>query len=70
MAEHVRQALREGLFGWEVSDCRVTLRACDYYVGDGPAKPTAPTPRTTAADFRKLTPLVLMQALERAGTVV
>ena len=25
---------------------------------------------STAADFRKLTPLVLMQALERAGTVV
>jgi hypothetical protein len=27
-------------------------------------------PGTTAADFRKLTPLVLMQALEQAGTVV
>jgi ribosomal protection tetracycline resistance protein len=29
-----------------------------------------PTPRTTAADFRKLTPLVLRQALRKAGTVV
>jgi ribosomal protection tetracycline resistance protein len=27
-------------------------------------------PGSTAADFRKLTPLVLMRALERAGTVV
>jgi hypothetical protein len=27
-------------------------------------------PLSTAADFRKLTPLVLMQALKRAGTVV
>jgi ribosomal protection tetracycline resistance protein len=70
MAQHVRQTLREGLFGWEVTDCTVTMSACDYYIGDGPAKPTAPTPRTTAADFRKLTPLVLMQALDRAGTVV
>ena len=70
MAQHVRQTLREGLFGWEVTDCTVTMSTCDYYIGDGPAKPTVPTPRTTAADFRKLTPLVLMQALERAGTVV
>ena len=29
-----------------------------------------PTPRTTAADFRKLTPLVLTKALGQAGTVV
>ena len=29
-----------------------------------------PTPRTTAADFRMLTPLVLMEALRQAGTVV
>ena len=70
MAQHVRQTLREGLFGWEVTDCTVTMSACDYYIGDGPAKPTASTPRTTAADFRKLTPLVLTQALARAGTVV
>jgi hypothetical protein len=28
------------------------------------------TPRTTAADFRKLTPIVLMRALRRARTVV
>jgi ribosomal protection tetracycline resistance protein len=70
MARHVRETLREGLHGWEVTDCVVTVTACDYYVGDGRAKPTAPTPRTSAADFRKLTPLVLTQALDRAGTVV
>ncbi len=70
MSEHVRRTLREGLFGWEVTDCVVTMTSCDYYVGDGPAKPTMPTPKTTASDFRKLTPIVLMQALERAGTVV
>jgi ribosomal protection tetracycline resistance protein len=70
MAGHVRRTLHEGLFGWDVPDCAVTLTGCDYYVGDGTAKPTMPTTKTTAADFRKLTPIVLMQALQRAGTVV
>ena len=70
MTLYVRSALREGLFGWQVADCAVTLTECGYYVGDGPGKPTGSTPRTTAADFRKLTPLVLRQALQRAGTEV
>ncbi|MGZ6973539.1 MAG: GTP-binding protein [Acidimicrobiia bacterium] len=69
MAEHVRATLTEGRFGWPVTDCTVTMNACDYYVGDG-ARPGVSTARTTAADFRKLTPIVLMRALERAGTVV
>ena len=58
----------EGLFGWQVTDCVVTMTECDYSVPDGP--PSRRGPPSTAADFRKLTPLVLMQALERAGTVV
>ena len=70
MNEYVRFTLREGLFGWSVTDCVVTMDECGYYVGDGRGKPTGGTPRTTAADFRKLTPMVLMRALERAGTVV
>ncbi len=59
MGQHVRRTLQEGLFGWRVTDCTVTLTHCGYSA-----------PRSTAADFRKLTPLVLMQALARAGTVV
>jgi ribosomal protection tetracycline resistance protein len=59
MAEYVRRTLQEGLFGWQVSDCAVTMTDCDYSA-----------PGSTAADFRKLTPLVLMRALERAGTDV
>src|SRR5207237_3363294 len=39
-----------------------------YSSPDGPAATRGPL--STAADFRKLTPLVLMHALERAGTVV
>jgi ribosomal protection tetracycline resistance protein len=66
--QYVRQALREGPFGWQVTDCVVTMTKCSYSVPDGP--PSKRGPLSTAADFRKLTPLVLMQALERAGTVV
>lgn len=70
ITQYVSRALQEGLFGWQVTDCVVTLNECGYYIGDGPAKPSGITPRTTAADFRKLTPLVLMRAVERARTRV
>ena len=70
MTQYVGRTLQEGLFGWPVTDCVVTMTECGYYASDGPTKPVSPTPRTTAADFRKLTPLVLMLALERASTVV
>ncbi|MGO9877423.1 MAG: GTP-binding protein [Acidimicrobiia bacterium] len=69
MAQHIRRTLQEGLYGWQVTDCVVTMNACGYYASDG-ARVGDHTPRSTAADFRKLTPLVLMMALDRAGTVV
>ncbi|MEJ7803091.1 MAG: translation factor GTPase family protein [Candidatus Limnocylindria bacterium] len=59
MDEYVREALAEGPCGWQVTDCTVTISECGYRA-----------PETTAADFRRLTPLVLAQALERAGTQV
>lgn len=68
MGGYVRRALREGLFGWQVTDCTVTMTRCTYQSPDGP--PATRGSLSTPADFRKLTPLVLMQALERAGTVV
>ena len=68
MREYVEQTLHEGLFGWQVTDCVVTMVECSYSVPDGP--PSRRGPLSTAADFRKLTPLVLRQALERARTVV
>jgi ribosomal protection tetracycline resistance protein len=68
MGQYVRDALREGIFGWQVTDCNVTMTKCAYSIPDGP--PSRRGPPSTAADFRKLTPLVLMQALERAGTAV
>jgi ribosomal protection tetracycline resistance protein len=70
MTQYILRTCDEGLYGWQVTDCLVTMTACNYYIGDGPTKRVLPTPRTTAADFRKLTPLVLMDALRQAGTIV
>jgi ribosomal protection tetracycline resistance protein len=68
MSEYVRRTLREGRFGWQVTDCVVTLVECGYSVADGPPSRRGPT--STPADFRNLTPIVVAAALERAGTVV
>jgi ribosomal protection tetracycline resistance protein len=68
MGKYVRQTLQEGIFGWQVTDCIVTMTRCTYSVPDGP--PSRRGPLSTAADFRKLTPIVVMRALEQAGTVV
>jgi ribosomal protection tetracycline resistance protein len=68
MSQYVRESLQEGLFGWQVTDCVVTMTKCSYSIADGPPSRRGPT--STAADFRKLTPIVLMQALARARTVV
>ncbi len=68
MGQYVAQTLREGLFGWQVTDCIVTMTKCIYSVPDGP--PSRRGPLSTAADFRKLTPIVVMRALDQAGTVV
>lgn len=68
MSEHVGRALSRGLRGWEVTDCRVTLVEAAYASFDGPPSRRGPLP--TALDYRKLTPLVVRQALDRAATQV
>ena len=60
----VRDTFHEGLHGWEVTDCAVTMTACDYQA------PPRRWPGTTLSDYRLLTPLVLMEALRGAGTTV
>lgn len=70
MTQYVKGALQHGLRGLEVIDCVVSMTDCSYYTGDGTAKPISDTPRTTAADFRKLTPAVVRTALEQAGTII
>jgi ribosomal protection tetracycline resistance protein len=56
--ETVHETLAQGLCGWEVTDCTVSLIERGM------------VPESTAADFRMLTPLVLMHALQAAGTEV
>ena len=68
MDEHVRLALTEGLHCWQVTDCVVTVTKIAYSLADGPPSRRGPMP--TTRDMKRLTPLVLMQALEQAGTVV
>ncbi len=68
MRRHVAHALEHGLFGWHVTDCRVTVTDIGYTSADGPPSRRGPLP--SAHDFRKLTPLVLRQALLRAGVWV
>ncbi|MGP9022823.1 GTP-binding protein [Streptomyces sp. BR1] len=57
--ETVHTTLRQGLDGWQVPDCVVTMTHSGFC-----------SIRSTAGDFRGLTPLVLMTALHRAETVV
>jgi ribosomal protection tetracycline resistance protein len=59
MEETVRDTLRQGLYGWQVTDCAVTMTHSGYV-----------SPSSGARDFRLLTPLVLMSALAEAGTAV
>ncbi len=59
LEDTVQKTLRYGLYGWQVTDCAVILMQSGYV-----------SPSSTAGDFRKLTPLVLMSALKQAGTVV
>jgi ribosomal protection tetracycline resistance protein len=68
MGEYVRLAFEEGLFGWQVTDCVVTVTKIGYSLADGPPSRRGPMP--TARDVKRLTPVVLMQALERGGSAV
>ena len=64
MARTVEDALGQGLHGWTVTDCAVTMTDSDYQA------PPRKWPGTTLSDYRLLTPLVLMDALRQAGTTV
>jgi ribosomal protection tetracycline resistance protein len=66
--KHVRRALIRGRHGWQVTDCVVTLAECGYSTWDGP--PSKRGPLSTSFDYRKVTPLVVQQALAKARTVV
>ncbi len=66
-----KETLRQGIYGWEVTDCTVTMTHSGYaprqsHSHQGFSKSMS----STGEDFRNLTPLVLMSALKQAGTVV
>jgi ribosomal protection tetracycline resistance protein len=66
-----RSGLRQGLSGWQVTDCRVTLTASRYYPRQSrPHQKFDRSISSIAADFRLLAPVVVMAALDRAGTRV
>jgi ribosomal protection tetracycline resistance protein len=69
--ETVHEALRQGIHGWQVTDCVVTMTHSGYWPRQSHSHGTFdPSMSSTAGDFRNLTPLVLMDALKRAGTRV
>jgi ribosomal protection tetracycline resistance protein len=69
--ETVEETLQQGLRGWRVTDCRVTMTHSGYAARQSHAHGVFDkSMSSTAGDFRNLTPLVLMDALQQAGTAV
>ncbi|WP_055564006.1 elongation factor G [Streptomyces atriruber] len=69
--ETVRETLHQGIHGWRIPDCTVTMTHCGYWPRQSHAHGTFDkSMSSTAGDFRNLTPLVLMDALRAAGTAV
>jgi ribosomal protection tetracycline resistance protein len=67
----VRETLRQGLYGWQVTDCTISMTHSGYLPRQSHAHQRFDkSMSSTGADFRNLTPLVLMSALRQAGTVV
>jgi ribosomal protection tetracycline resistance protein len=67
----VHEALRQGVHGWQVTDCTVTMTHSGYLPRQSHAhQGFDKSMSSTGWDFRGLTPLVLASALRRAGTVV
>ncbi len=69
--DSVHETLRQGIHGWQVTDCTVTMTHSGYWPRQSHAhQGFDKSMSSTGADFRGLTPLVLMSALTQAGTTV
>ncbi|MDQ2757508.1 MAG: TetM/TetW/TetO/TetS family tetracycline resistance ribosomal protection protein [Actinomycetota bacterium] len=69
--EGVRTALRQGPYGWEVTDAVVTMTDSGYYPRQSHAhQGFSKAMSSVAADFRLVAQVVVTQAVERAGTIV
>lgn len=55
--EGINYGLEQGLYGWEVTDCKICFEYGVYY-----------SPVSTPSDFCFLAPIVLEQTLKKAGT--
>ncbi|MFF8423542.1 GTP-binding protein [Streptomyces sp. NPDC016566] len=67
----VRETLGQGLHGWRIPDCTVTMTHSGYSPRQSHAhQGFDKSMSSTGYDFRCLTPLVLTEALRRAGTQV
>ncbi len=71
IVDSIHEGLQQGIHGWEVTDCVVTLTDSQYAPRQSHAhQKFSKAMSSIGSDFRYLTPLVLMAALKRAGTVV
>jgi ribosomal protection tetracycline resistance protein len=69
--ETLHEALRQGVYGWQVTDLAVTMTRSGYWPRQSHMHGKFDkSMSSTAGDFRNLTPLVLMAALRDAGTRV
>src|SRR5215470_6715587 len=69
--ETVTETLQQGIHGWQVTDCVVSMTHSGYWPRQSHAHAHFDkSMSSTAGDFRNLTPLVLMDALKLAGTTV
>jgi ribosomal protection tetracycline resistance protein len=67
----VRETLQQGIYGWQVTDCAVAMTHSGYLGKHGLGhQHFNKSMSSTGEDFRKLTPLVVMKALQQARTVV
>ncbi|WP_328323611.1 TetM/TetW/TetO/TetS family tetracycline resistance ribosomal protection protein [Kribbella sp. NBC_00382] len=69
--ETVHETLQQGIHGWQIPDARVVMTHSGYSARQSHAHAVFDkSMSSTAGDFRNLTPLVLMTALQQAGTTV
>ncbi|MEI2778211.1 MAG: translation factor GTPase family protein [Tetrasphaera sp.] len=69
--EGVRAGLRQGRYGWAVTDIRVTMTESHYWPRQSAMhQKFNKAISSVAADFRSLAPVVLHAALRQAGTAV
>ncbi|WP_185446100.1 elongation factor G [Kribbella qitaiheensis] len=69
--ETIRETLQQSIHGWQIPDCTVVMTHSGYSARQSHSHGVFDkSMSSTAGDFRNLTPLVLMKAIQQAGTTV